>query len=440
MARRLIPAFAVLLALLSRTVCAQTVPSPKETSALPAQISEESIFAPFPRRIRVGTRPDGVFLTWEEASDPPAGYSVFRSEAPIDRASFPTALRLADLPPGTLEYLDLPPDSRGYYYAVLGRTVQGGVYEVFIPLKNVSLAPVAYEAPPAAEPEAPAEPVREPPPVVRAAGERDGIRVTWEPVRPGRMVVLYRSPSPIRSLSDLLTASWVASVEETREGLLDFPVPGIGYFYALVDDEGLRSGSPELAVGLNVTSESVSVPTGRYRIGLPEIPYASRALPLPYLSLTRGIESGAPALPGGLSIPPPAPLNPETRKALSRVLRNPADQPSAPPDLVILPEDLETSAVGGEEYTLRTIVRDRLARGDWKGASDELARYLSLNRSPAAAARARFYRGQALAYSGKYREAFFEFLLAQDHLYRPANVWLDWLLDRMHASQDPTVR
>ncbi len=443
MVRRFIPAFAVLLVLSIRAATSQTLPSPKEAAALPAQGTEESIFAPFPLRIRVGTRSDGVLLTWEEASDPPAGYSVFRSETPIDRISFPSALRLADLPPGTLEYLDLPPDSRGYFYAVLGRTAQGGVYEVFIPLKNVSIAPVSYEQPPAAEPQAPAkpvEPVREPPPVLRAASERDGIRVTWEPVRPGRRVVLYRSPSLIRSLSDLLTASWVASVEESREGLLDFPVPGIGYFYALVDDEGLRSGSPELAVGRNITSESVSVPAGRYRIGLPEIPYASRSLPLPYLSLTRGVESGAPALPGGLSVPPPVPLKPETRKALSRVLRNPVDSPSAPPDLVLLPEDLETSAVGGEEYTLRTIVRDRLARRDWKGASDELARYLSLNRSPAAAARARFYRGQALAYSGQYREAFFEFLLAQDHLYRPANLWLDWLLDRMHASPDPTVR
>ena len=435
--RNILVAAALLLASLG--LSGQSAPVPKESAVLPPPAPEERIFAPFPLRIRIGTRPDGVLLTWEEAADPTAGYSVFRSDSPIDRGSFPAAERLKDLPEGSLEYLDVPPDSRGYYYAVLGRTDQGGVYEVFIPLKNVSIAPVSYVPPaaPAPEPDPkPVEPAPEPPPAVRASSERDGIRVVWEPVRPGRRVVLYRSPSPIRSLSDLLTASWVASAEESPEGILDFPVPGIGYFYALVDDEGLRTGSPELAVGLNVTAESVSVPAGRFRIGLPDIPYASRSLPLPYLSLTRGVEAGSQSLPGNLPVPSPSasPLRPETQKAVSRLGGNGKNLPSSPPELRILPEDLESSAVGGEEYTLRTIVRDRLARKDWKGASDELARYLSLNRSPSAAARARFYRGQALAYSGQYREAFFEFLLAQDTLYGPANLWIDWLLDRMKAS------
>lgn len=437
MVRRTFPAVAFLLAA-AMGLSGQTLPAPKEPAALPPAVPEESIFAPFPLRIRIGTRPDGILITWAEASDPPAGYSVFRSDVPIDRSTFESAVRLKDLPSGSLEYLDSPPDARGYFYAVLGRTQQGGVYEVFIPLKNLSIAPVSYEPVRVAEPEPappPPEPPREPPPSVRALVERDGVRITWEPLRPGRRVVLYRSPSPIRSLSDLLSASWVASVEESAEGILDFPVPGIGYYYALVDDEGLRSGSPELSPGRNVTSETVLVPAGRYRIGLPEIPYASRSLPLPFLALTRGVEAGSSPLPGGLPLPEPSRLSSDTEKAVSRILRNAPDLRLSPPDPVILPEDLESSAVGGEEYTLRIIVRDRMMKRDWKGASDELARYLSLNRSPDASSRARFYRGQALAYSGQYREAFFEFLLSQDLLYRPSNVWIDWLLDQMGSSK-----
>lgn len=437
MVRRNIPAVAFLLAA-AAALSGQTPPVPKESPVLPAPAPEERIFAPFPLRIRVGIRPEGVLVTWEEAADPPEGYTVYRSEAPIDRGSFPGALRIADLPSGSVEYLDVPPDSRGYYYAVLGRTRQGGIYEVFIPLKNVSIAPVSFEpvAAPAPKPEPP-EPAPEPPPVVQASLDRDGIRITWEPIRIGRRVVLYRSPTPIRSLPDLLGSSWVASVEESEAGILDFPVPGIGYYYALVDEEGLRSGSPVLAAGRNVTTASASVPAGLYRIGLPQIPYASRSLPLPYLALTRGVTAGSEALSGGLPVPPDAPLKPETRKAVARILRSEALPPASPPELRILPEDLEATAAGGEEYTLRTIVRDRLAKKDWKGASDELARYLSLNRSPGAAARARFYRGQALAYSGEYREAFFEFLLAQDILYLPSNQWIDWLLDRMRL-KSPT--
>ena len=431
MVRRCIPSLLFLAILSSLALAAQTVPAPRESAALPVISPEESIFAPFPLRIRVGTKDAGIFVTWAEAADPVGGYSVYRSEEPIDRKSFPRATRLVELPPGSREYLDTSGDGKGYFYAVMGRTQEGGVYEVFIPLKNVSIAPVAYVPPAAAVPAAPKTP--EPPPVIRAESVSGGIRIAWNPVREGRRVVLYRSPSPIRSLSDLLTASWVASSAESADGLTDYPVPGIGYYYALVDDEGLRSGIPELVSGRNVTTESVSVPPGLYRVGLPEIPYASRSLPLPFLSLTRGVESGAQALPVALPIPPPASLKPETEKSIAHMLRGAKERPVSLPELTILSEDLDTSSAGGEEYTLRTIVRDRLVKRDWSRASDELARYLSLNRGPAAAARARYYRGEALAFSGQYREAFFEFLLAQDRHYQEANIWIDWLLDRMPA-------
>ena len=45
---------------------------------------------------------------------------------------------------------------------------------------------------------------------------------------------------------------------------------------------------------------------------------------------------------------------------------------------------------------------------------DQLRNYLSLNRSPKAAARAHFYLGEALAFMGSARDAFFEFLSARD--------------------------
>ncbi|MCK7486224.1 MAG: hypothetical protein MZU97_12250 [Bacillus subtilis] len=96
MVRRHFPALALILASASLGLSAQAVPSPKGKEALPSAAIEESIFAPFPLRIRVGTRGDGILVTWAEASDPAGGYSVFRSASPIDRVSFQDAERLAE--------------------------------------------------------------------------------------------------------------------------------------------------------------------------------------------------------------------------------------------------------------------------------------------------------------------------------------------------------
>lgn len=421
-------------------IFSQGAPAPQEPPVLAPYEENTAIFAPFPKRIRVGTREDGLLLMWEQSANVVDGYAVFRSESPIDQEALSKALRIADLPSGAHEYLDVPEKPGAYYYAVLGRTAEGGIYEVFIPLKNVSIAPVVFAPAAAAKPlEVKEQRLPEPPPIVRAESVQGGIRIQWSPVRTGRRVVLYRSPSSIRSLSDLLSASWVASAVESSDGIMDYPVPGIGYYYALVDDEGLRSGTPVLIEAQNVLKDPVSVPVGLYRIGLPEIPYASRSLPLPYLALTKGVESGAGAIPGGFSLPPPARLRPETEKTISVLKKRSAPRPAVSPSLTILQEDRESQTSGGEEYTLRLIVAQRLAKKDWKGASDELARYLSLNRSPAAAARAHFYRGQALAFSGLYRESFFEFLLAQDSYYVEANRWINWILDQIQSSETASL-
>jgi hypothetical protein len=436
MERHFIIALALALLIPQFPAWAEASSSPKEFPAIPKTEKEESIFAPFPTRIRVGIRKEGIVLTWADGATAVEGYAVYRSEKPIDHDSFSQALKLATLPNTAHEYLDAAAPSTPFYYAVLGLSAEGAVYEVFIPLKNVSIAPVAIAS---AEPVVETPPPVEPPPAISVESFKDAIRITWTAVREGRRINVYRSTSQIRSLSDLLNASWVAAVDGPDSGLADYPVPGIDYYYALVDDDGLRNGNPILEKGKNTTTEPVSVPVGLYRVGLPSVPAASRSLPLPYLALTKSVEAGGADIPGGFSIPTPAQLQPDTEKALKAILTHGTPRPDAAGKLMIFPRDTEGAASGGEEYTLHLIVSERLAKQDWTGAADELARYLSLNRSPAVAARAHFYRGEALAFSGLYRDSFFEFLQAQDSYYVESNRWIDWLLDKLpeHDGEGP---
>jgi hypothetical protein len=92
--------------------------------------------------------------------------------------------------------------------------------------------------------------------------------------------------------------------------------------------------------------------------------------------------------------------------------------------------DLE-SPESGEESALFQIVNEQFCLLDWEGARVSLRHYLSLPRSRDVEARARFYLGQTLYYTGKYREALLEFLFIRSIHPVEANNWIDAILAAM---------
>jgi hypothetical protein len=126
------------------------------------------------------------------------------------------------------------------------------------------------------------------------------------------------------------------------------------------------------------------------------------------------------------NLPSPAPLREETARALDTVQR---PQPGPPPVKRprVFARDLEAPS-GGEEAILRTIVQGPFVKREWQSARDDLLQYLSLPRSTAAEARARFYLGQTYYYSGKNREALIEFLFVQGRYPDESNEWIEAVL------------
>ncbi len=403
-------------------------------SPLFAQEGEGSVFAPYPSRIRVGVRGREIVLTWEDSPDIVAGYAVYRHQSFPDAVNFGEALLLGYSDTGSQEFVYTPGDEEPYYYFVLGRVAEGSVaaeateYRLFIPLRNVPIEPVAVSAraaePVAAEPEPEAKPSLS---GILARTDGDAVVVSVDARGDTGRLIVYRGTSPILSPGRLLDAALAAIVEPDSGPYRDYPVPGVDYYYAVVPERDLAGGKVSLEPGANATVAPVSIAAGTFRVGLPSSGVASRSMPLPYLVLTRGFED---AKPVGIDDPTPRTrtLSAETEKAIATLASSVGSTTKADrPRITIFPEDLQSGG-GGEEYALRSIVSGYLSKGSYAEASRQFTLYLSLPRSAKNAGRARFYRGQAQAMTGAYREAFFDLLQIQDAYYLESSAWIDYIL------------
>lgn len=401
-----------------------------------AQGSEaETVFAPYPSRLRVGVREDLVLISWEDSPDLSSGYVIFRHGAEPSADNFADAVMIGDAESGSPAFEYRPPDDRPYYYFVLGRS-ESGVYEVFIPLRNASLAPIRAEAaasrpatasPGAAAPQPSALPVSG----VTARVEGDAVRIGYVADSSLGRLVLYRGTVPFRDAQALLSATIAAVLPAGSSEYVDYPIPGIEYYYALVPERELLGGRLGVEPGRNATQRPVLIPAGLYRVGLPSSTSYARSAPLPFLVLTRRVTDADPLIREDLA-PQARPVSAATEKAIASLVASAGLAPSySRPAITIFPEDLKTSP--SSDFSLYTISAGSLARGSYEQAARELNLYLSLPRSPAATARARFYRGQALAMTGAWREAFFELLRAEDSHYLAVQPWLDYVLYKLSS-------
>jgi hypothetical protein len=407
-------------------------------AAAPA-ISQEAdtVFAPFPSRLRAEAKDGAVILTWTDSDDLKGGYAVFRSKVPLDSQSLPEATRLGVVPTGAQAFAHAPPDSASYFYGVLALADDGSPYQVFIPARNTtsSSIAVALSAPPAS-PKPAAPPVQQPAQpfisAISAKASGDAIVISYA-ASPKSRLVLYRGTAPIAKAGDLLDATLVAAFSDKDGNFSDYPVPGVEYYYALLGEEDLKAGRISLALGVNSLPLPAQVRAAAISSAFAETPPASRTPPLPYFLMEDGASGDGVRLPQHDGPYPARPVTPETEKAIAQLLAaSPALAPAMPATR-LLPEELLPPS-GGEDYALSIIVSDRIAAKDWTAAADQLRKYLSLNRGPKASARARFYLGEALAYIGSGREAFFEFLSARDYYPTETKPWIEYVLSRLRNS------
>jgi hypothetical protein len=392
-------------------------------SVLPAQ--EAGVFAPFPSRLRVAVRDPDVRLTWRDAGADVTAYRIYRHTEEITPDTFADASLIATVPAGTETYVDRPQPGT-YHYAVLAENDAGSVFRVLIPFRNRTTEPV--EITEVIEPEE----VRTEVTSVAASRSADGVQVSFEASPEDRTLVLYRSAAPLDSMDALADATRVAEVSPGDTPLLDYPVPGISYFYGVFPAEALAEGEPTFEPGVTVTADAVEIPLTTTRVTLPPFEGGPRSRnPLPFLRITRELDGGEAQLPQNpVSVRPAVALEDETTAAVSRITENLPEPRVEPLEPRVLPVDRSTTEKG-PAAALSTIATGAFAEGRYSEAERLLENLLSISLPDDVAARSHFYLAQTYYFTGRPRPAFLEFMLAREGYYLETRPFVDRILSEL---------
>lgn len=385
---------------LSETLETSRVPLPPVASGLQAKADGAS-----------------VTLTWQPFQGQQDKSVILRHTAPIAISNYAQAETIAELEAGETRFVDFPEESGSFYYAVIPRGAETGELQpFFVPSENSLVFPVEIAA---AEAEA----------QVRVSFfdvilKNQAVVISWETEPYDSNVVIYRSTQPFEGITALAQASIVAASEEAVQPYVDYPVPGVPYYYAVVPESAVRSGGVVFGYGENTNEIPVEVP-GEYA-GIPSTTAraAVRDIPLPLLN------------PLGTTQAPPAAFSAETEEIIaafnaSTARRNAPQEESLPRDVPYrFPEDTAGGS-GGEEAALKGILDTYFEGEAWAELEAELSRFLSLRRTDEVAARARFYLGEAYYFMGDYSQALAEFLLTRDAYPAKAGEWIQKVLKRL---------
>ncbi len=236
-------------------------------------------------RVSAEARNNLIRLTWVDSPDARGPVYIFRSSRPFS-GSVPANLRPVTVKYGEQYYIDDSDDLETIYYFVAASDISGRRYDVIIPRVNSTNVNISGTMP--EEDTVLKEQVTSPiQGISNLAARLDGERIliTFDVNGPRKNAVLYRSTQPVREPHDLLNAVMVQS--GLRSPFIDYPVPGLSYYYALVYEDDISGGSLKISPGINATISAVTV----YGGGMTE--RALRPIPLPAMTLNN-------ALPGRL--------------------------------------------------------------------------------------------------------------------------------------------
>lgn len=426
-----------------------------------AQETGNEIFVPFVSKLKAKADESQILITWRNPKNLEGTILLFRHSSEIDQDNLTDAVPIARLTADQESYQDTPPEAGPYYYAVLIEDPSGTIQKLFIPFRNKTSQAARISLPP------PMENAATRITGIQAMVKGDSVQVVFETSNPDRDLLLFRSNSPMNSTEELLEAFAPLQLEAGTTRFVDYPIPGVESYYAVIDIEMFKLGKQVLVAGENTTDQGVVVPLEVPRVALPPVStqkpgsdgeaaaeqpptekpiaqavgppqessvqpgrwagvqpgrqageLALAATPLPYLQLAE--DSGS-----IFSFPQRwEDLDPQTQAAVSRVLASTTPLRPSQTAVVILPEDKD-EPTAGESASLHNILQEHLLAGDYAGAESKLQGFLNLRRSPYTEARVRFYLAQAYYFQGLYEEALLEFVLSQGQLYTPVQPWLE---------------
>ncbi len=392
--------------------------APSPTAGSPASPETTTVFV---TRLKAEPVDFQVKLTWVDSPDLTGTCIIYRSDVEISSQTLDKAVVAGSVKTGTGSFIDTPPARGAWFYAVLIRDTAGNLYSLLVPFRNKTSAPVSPQT------TAPENQLAAQVTGIRAVPttQGDSIEVTFAVSNRSRDLLMFWGPKAFTRPEDLLQATKTSPLDPGTTHYVLPVLPGIDYWFAVLDAGLFKLGQAPLAKGANTTAYPVQLQVTTSH-GLPAVPPASRrGIPLPSLAIIRGVQTGQAI--GGTDVaglPEPQPVSDDTRKAIETIRKElPALRDQAPKPEV-LPSDA-TPTPGGELARLQDIVQGPFQGGDWAGAQGRLLDFLSLPRKADLADRASFYLGQVYYFQGRTRDALLEFLSAQDTFYQETGRWID---------------
>lgn len=235
-------------------------------------------------------------------------------------------------------------------------------------------------------------------------------------------LVLFRSTEPFESAASLINAVPVANIKDNGLPFIDFPLPGIPYYYAILEENGIAFGNINFVNGKNTFNKPIEIIDSEAEKNS-KFKTAPRSMPLPYLN---------PEQKGKIK---PEYFSSSTENIISEVsaekdIYGKYARPQDKRSIRILPEE-ETSPVGGEALALQEIIENYFKTRNWQKCEAELNTFLSLRRTERVSGRARFYLGQTYFFTGRYRKALMEFLCTKDIYPNPSQEWIRYCLPEL---------
>jgi hypothetical protein len=379
-----------------------------------------TLFTPFVSRLQGELKNNLLRLSWVDSPDAKGPLYIYFSSDPIEEGANLSRLdRPVEVPYGAQSYIYETGAPGTYHFFVVASEETGRRYELPVPFNN-SISIVIEDSEMMAAAGSPAQASVQSSGIedLEAVLDGDRIIITFDVVGLPRKSVLYRGVRPLKGVSDLVEA--VIAEPDIASPFTDYPVPGIPYYYAVISEEELTRGIVGIFPGKNATTGPVEIPWG----GTPSSRSDSlmRAIPLPAISLAAAV----PGFETGDSTPQSETLSEEAARLLEDTIRPGKGASLMAPRA--FSRDLNEEASGGEEYALRSIIKDPFTKRDWEQCRTDLQNFLSLPRSGDAEARARFYLGQCYYFLNMPRESLFEFLSAEDNYPSESAEWIKAVL------------
>jgi len=372
-------------------------------------------FSPYVSQINVEARNNLIRITWTDSPDARGPVYIFRSARPFT-GSVPANIRPIMVRYGEQFFVDDAEDMENLFYYIAASDTSGQRYDVILPrINSTSLTSIQTEESFSLDAGsiAPQEGIYN----LRAVRDGDKVVITFSIAGTPKNAILYRSTHPIQNPRDLLNAVIVRS--RIGSPFIDYPVPGITWYYALIYEDEIASGDMGIKPGANATVNPVAIS------GTQAMERSLRPIPLPVMTLQN-------AMPDSFfitEIPSETGLSAES-EILIRNKEMPQKAPLTLKRARVYTDDLVAPA-GGEDSALFQIVTEQFIKLDWNNARESLKRYLSSPRSREIDARARFYLGQTLYFTGNYKQALMEFLSFRALNAEEANRWIEAVLAAM---------